>query len=220
MHDNDPAAGARTFHEEWANLVPQGATVWLCHDADSDGDAGAATAARMLRGATMRVRPPEGTDWCDWEGDTAAFLALARAAEADKPSGRRVELIPASAIFSRRVRWAWKGRLPLRSMCVVAGEKGLGKSTLTNAYLPALLSKGQLEGDLFGEPHDVIVVTAEDDESVVKSRLVAHGADLTRVKILNVRDTTGESLLTLPEDVDILAAEIQSERDSGRKAPW
>jgi hypothetical protein len=71
-------AGAKAFRREWADVIPRGATVALCHDADDDGDAGAEKAARIIGGRTRRVRPPvDGGDWCDWDGDQAAFLELA-----------------------------------------------------------------------------------------------------------------------------------------------
>lgn len=135
----------------------------------------------------------------------------------DPQAGRRVELIPASAIRSERVRWLWAGRFPLRSLCVVAGEKGLGKSLLTNARVPAEATRGLLPGELQGLPIDVVVCTAEDDwRSVVKPRLVAHGADLERVHRLEVTDEAGESLLTLPDDVLTLEAQIERLRAGGR----
>ena len=135
----------------------------------------------------------------------------------DLEGGRRIELTPASAIRSERVRWLWRGRFPLRSLCVVAGEKGLGKSLLTNARIPAEATRGLLPGELEGEPMDILVCTAEDDwRSVVKPRLVAHGADLDRVHRLSVKDEEGESLLTLPDDVPLLEKEVLRLREQGR----
>ena len=64
---------------EWADAIPRGATVALCHDADEDGDAGAEKAAQIIGGGTVRVRPPiEGGDWCDWPGTAEEFVKLAR----------------------------------------------------------------------------------------------------------------------------------------------
>lgn len=135
----------------------------------------------------------------------------------DPQAGRRVELIPASAIRSERVLWLWADRFPRRALVVVAGEKGLGKSVLTNARVPAEATRGLLPGELQGVPIDVVVCTAEDDwRSVVKPRLVAHGADLERVHRLEVTDEAGESLLTLPDDVLTLEAQILQLRARGR----
>lgn len=73
-------AGAKTFKRGWAALVPRGATVYLAHDGDRAGDEGARTAAQVLGGRSVRVRPPEGSDWCEWEGDREAFGRLVREA--------------------------------------------------------------------------------------------------------------------------------------------
>jgi hypothetical protein len=70
-------AGARTFKREWAALIPRGATVALCHDADEDGDTGAEKAAKIIGGKTLRVRPPvEDGDWCDWAGGRDELLEI------------------------------------------------------------------------------------------------------------------------------------------------
>jgi AAA domain len=76
-------AGARTFKPEWAEIIPRGARVGLCLDADADGDEGAERATRVIGGRTFRVRPTDQAgDWCDWNGDQAAFLELVKGAQA------------------------------------------------------------------------------------------------------------------------------------------
>jgi hypothetical protein len=74
-----------------------------------------------------------------------------------------VVLTPASAITPRRIRWLWGGRVPLRALVVMAGEGGLGKSTLTGGWMAAAVTRGTLEGEMFGHPADVLVASAEDD---------------------------------------------------------
>jgi hypothetical protein len=141
--------------------------------------------------------------------DTGADAAVA--------AGRRVTLTTASEIRSERVRWLWEHRVPLRGETVVAGEKGLGKSILTNAWMAAALTCGTLDGALQGHPADVLVVTAEDDwRAVVKPRLIAHGADLERVHRVAVEDEDGEGLLTLPDDVGRLEEAVTRLREAGR----
>jgi hypothetical protein len=128
-----------------------------------------------------------------------------------------VELTPATAIRSERVRWLDAGRIPLGGLTVAAGEKGLGKSILTNARLVADATRGRLSGELAGTPVDVLVCTAEDDwASVVKPRLVAHGADLDRVHRVRAVDDAGTALLTLPDDVARLGTEVDRLREEGR----
>jgi hypothetical protein len=103
-------------------------------------------------------------------------------------------------------------------MIVVAGEKGLGKSIYTNAYLPAKLTRGDLDGELRGKPADVLVITAEDDwASVIKPRLIAHGADVNRVHRVRVLDETGQLTLTLPDDVPLIEAQLNRLKAEGRQ---
>jgi hypothetical protein len=102
-------------------------------------------------------------------------------------------------------------------LVVVAGEKGLGKSLLTNARLVAELTRGTLDGELHGTPVDALVATAEDDwETVVKPRLMAHGADLDRVHRVEIEDANGDPTLTLPNDVPALDSAIEGLRSVGR----
>lgn len=119
-----------------------------------------------------------------------------------QPKGaRRVVLTSAAAITPERLRWLWQRRIVLRGLSVIAGEPGLGKSTAT-VELAAEVTRGDLDGDLQGEPHDVLIATAEDHfASVVWGRLTAAGADMERVHRVSVEDRDGEDLLTIPDDV-------------------
>lgn len=100
----------------------------------------------------------------------------------------------------------------------MAGEKGLGKSAFSNAWLVARATRGELTGDHKGEPLDALVVTAEDDwGSVVKPRLEAAGADLDRVFRLTVEDDSGECTFTLPDDVPVVEQEVAGLRSQGRE---
>ena len=131
-------------------------------------------------------------------------------------SRRRVVLTPASTITPEPVRWLWDRRLPLRGLSLVAGEPGLGKSTLT-VELAADVTRGRLDGDLRGDPRDVLLASAEDAfSSVVGGRLMAAGADMDRVHRLHVEGRDGEELLTLPDDVAEVEARCEGLATSGR----
>jgi hypothetical protein len=131
---------------------------------------------------------------------------------------RAVGLTPASDISPRRVRWLWKHWIPLRGLTVVAGEPGLGKSTMTNAHLVARITRGLLDGEMYGEPADVLIASAEDDwETVIKPRLMAAGADLHRAHRVDVTGEDGApALLTLPDDVALLDEAIERLHLEGR----
>ena len=162
----------------------------------------------------------QGCTRCHGPGPTNADWLCADCApppQDSKPKGgRRLLLTPASRIKSQRVRWLWRDWIALRSLAVLAGEAGLGKSTLSGAWLAAQITRGRLDGEL-DAPADVLIVSAEDDwGTVIKPRLVAHGADLDRVHRINVEDGNGECTFTLPDDVGRLDDAIEGLRVAGR----
>lgn len=107
-----------------------------------------------------------------------------------------------AAIRAERTRWLWDGRIPLGTATLWVGREKLGKSTGTN-LLAALLSRGDLPGDLAGTPADTLIVSYEDSAArTIKPRLMAAGADLSRVH--RIRATRGDArdLVSLPDDVE------------------
>jgi len=139
--------------------------------------------------------PDDGTEPCTPDEMIAQLIGA--------PSRRRIVLRRASMIVPEPVRWLWTGRLPLRGLSLIAGEAGLGKSTMT-IDLAARVSRGELDGELLGQPRDVLIATAEDHwGSVVLGRLTAAQADMHRVHQITVQNPEegGEGLLTLPDDV-------------------
>ena len=127
----------------------------------------------------------------------------------DTPAGRQLVLRVMADVEPESVRWAWRGRIVLGMLNVVVGEPGLGKSTLVYE-LAAKLSRGDLDGDLYMQPANVLVVTYEDHiASVVRPRLEAAGADLERVQEIGVKQDGTEDLLTLPGDVELIRQAIE-----------
>ena len=124
-------------------------------------------------------------------------------------STRVVGFALASSIRCERVRWLWRGRVPLGAVTVIAGQQGLGKST-TTIELAARLTRGELPGDLAGRPSSVLLVTLEDHlSSVVKPRLLAAGADVDRVPIVTVKVDGLDDLVTLPDDISAIEERVR-----------
>jgi hypothetical protein len=83
-------------------------------------------------------------------------------------------------------QFAWHPYIPLGTLTLLAGEPGLGKSQL-QAWIAAQVTRGQLEGDLYGKPASVFLVSAEDStERTIVPRLDAAGTDRTKVYDLGV----------------------------------
>lgn len=109
----------------------------------------------------------------------------------------------ASDVQPESPRWLLPGRLPLGAVSVLAGDPGLGKSTLTAAWA-AELTTGP-------DPFNVLMVAPEDSlERVVRPRLEAAGADLSRVGFLEFREDGIGRTLELPGDEKDLREAIQS----------
>jgi hypothetical protein len=118
--------------------------------------------------------------------------------------GRRLRFTRASDIKPESTSWLWRGRLPLGAVSLLAGRQGLGKSTLV-VELAAQLSRGALDGDLYGNPASTLIVTYEDHPaSTIRPRLMAADADLDRVRIVGV-EGDGD-LVSLPADIDQIAS--------------
>ncbi|PMC75533.1 AAA family ATPase [Brachybacterium sp. UMB0905] len=126
-------------------------------------------------------------------------------------SSRHLHVQVAADIVPERVSWLWQGRMALGHLSLLAGREGLGKSTLA-AWITAQVTRGTLPGDLYGQPRSVIIVATEDSWAhTLVPRLMAAGADLSRV--LNVTVETSDGFMTglsLPKDITALAREAEA----------
>lgn len=141
---------------------------------------------------------------------------LARQAErnGDAENARRLILRPYSEVEVEDTRWAWRDRIPLGALTLLAGRQGLGKSTLLTR-LAADLSCGRLQGDLHGEAVTVLMASFEDSPSTVAARLLAADADRDRVVELGLTEAGQPDLLTLPADAGLIAEAV---REHGARA--
>jgi AAA domain len=128
------------------------------------------------------------------EGSPVVVEALAQAI----PAGPGVRLVPAVTVQPELVDWAWAGRIPVGMLGLLVGEGGLGKSLL-GCYLAAGFSRGSIPGDFEGQPVDVAIASSEDHRAaVIVPRLIAAGADLTRIYFVEQVDDEG-----VASDIDI-----------------
>jgi energy-coupling factor transporter ATP-binding protein EcfA2 len=142
------------------------------------------------------------------------ILARRRAqdlAEAEGDGLREITAIRASDIVPKRVRWLWapgdegKGRIPLGELTLIVGRGGIGKSTLL-AEFAAWITRGEMRGEYYGTPKDVLYVANEDSlEYTVAPRLLAAGADMSRVHFIGVSMIGRPAKVLLPSDCAGLA---------------
>lgn len=92
-------------------------------------------------------------------------------------------------IEAKAVKWLWYPYIPLGKITIMQGNSGIGKTMLA-LNIAAALSKGEpLPGDTAPrEPINIIYNTAEDGlGDTIKPRLLAAGADCTRINTINER---------------------------------
>lgn len=97
-----------------------------------------------------------------------------------------VQAVLVADVEAEHVSWLWPGYLPAGKLCLVDGDPGAGKSTIT-LDLAARVSTGSAmpDGAPCGRPGHVLLASAEDGiADTIRPRLEAAGADLTRVSVL------------------------------------
>lgn len=86
----------------------------------------------------------------------------------------------------RETEWLWYPYIPYGKITIIQGDPGEGKTTLA-LNIAAALSRGKILGsDEETEAGNIIYQTAEDGfADTIKPRLVAAGADCTKIKWVN-----------------------------------
>jgi hypothetical protein len=193
--------------------------VRVVYDLDDAGRSGAVKLTEALRVAGLSAAALElpaslgvGGDVDDLHRREKAGLgeALARLPELRPGSLQRPGIL-LSEVEQEQVEWLWQGRIPLGKLCILDGDPGLGKSTIT-LDLAARVSTGrEMPDSTPGVTGGVVVLTVEDGlADTVQPRLLVHGADLTRILALpTVGEGDGQRLVTLPDDLPALRAAIR-----------
>lgn len=111
-------------------------------------------------------------------------------------------------VTEREISWFWRGRIAWGNVVVVAGDGGVGKSTL-GQELGARMSRGQSPpGGVQSEPRGVVVLSAEEDASVViRPRMRLMGADLQLVMVRS-EEEFGFTLPSGEGELDAICEEV------------
>jgi hypothetical protein len=108
---------------------------------------------------------------------------------------RTYRLTTLADVHPKPIRWMMPGRIPFGGLTILAGRPGQGKSQLTLAIASRLTTQDT----------DVLLIGAEDGlEDTVRPRMVATGADLTRVHSFDPWVGDREDMCLLPDDVPLL----------------
>jgi hypothetical protein len=144
-------------------------------------------------------------------GQAAAFQELTRATAAapvydptaaapgdSEEEPKYFEARKASEVEEDHTRFTWYPYLPAGDYSVLMAAGGTGK-TIFCCGVAAAISSGEplpayyLQGleEEKTEPKTVLLISAEDRASMLRKRLEASGADLSRCYILDCMDTNG-----------------------------
>lgn len=127
------------------------------------------------------------------------------ATQTDTTGQAPVRLTAASTIRVDRPAWAWEYRIPLAGVTLIPGREGEGKTALVG-HIAARLTRGDLPGDRWGRPGDVVYIGHEDDRAtVLVPRLIAAGADLHRFLFV---DLAKDAPFALTADTAALARQL------------
>ncbi|MCM6776442.1 AAA family ATPase [Nocardia sp. CDC159] len=209
------AGGAGKAHLfDWTPL--RGRTVVVVADADKPGYMHAAGVAAQLSEVAESVRVVQARTGKDAADHIAAGHSIAEFVAAPmesvtaesvavSPGGRLLKVVRGSEVKTKRLEWVIPDWVPAGALTLLAGREGLGKSTIA-ASLCAQITRGTLEGSLYGQPRNVLYVHSEDARDyTVTPRLQAAGADLDRVLFVDVATETSECApLVLPLDTAAL----------------
>lgn len=119
--------------------------------------------------------------------------------------------VPLSQVIEREVEWLWNLRIARANVAVLAGDGGIGKSTLAQE-IAARITRGEpLPGGTAERPRGVLVLTAEEDAAaVVRPRMRLMGANLERVLILD----PDRAQMTFPSGAEALEV-VSRQVDAG-----
>ncbi|MBF0436642.1 MAG: AAA family ATPase [Magnetococcales bacterium] len=119
-------------------------------------------------------------------------------------------------VEAESIQWLWPGRIAKRKLTLEAGDPGLGKSQISLDHAAIVSTGGQWhDGAPCTRAGNVIIISVEDDPGdTIKPRLLACGADMHRVFILEaICDTDNKGHMrergfNLQEDLGRLEALI------------
>lgn len=164
-------------------------------------------------------------EWAEWgevgdipESTPSATPPPPPAPVGPLPNDGDPKLINLSTIHPVPMQWLWPGRIPLGKLTLIAGDPGLGKS-FTTLDMVARVTTGAAwpDDEMPQEPGGCVLLNAEDDPAdTVVPRLIAAGADLSRVNLISAvydcvpnRDAT-ERWLNLATDLRAVERAIEN----------
>lgn len=134
-----------------------------------------------LRSVLLRVHRDEDFTGIadDLRGLSAALRSGGGVGDGDNC---RLHSVRATEVRILKPAWFMHGRMPFGEFQLLEGEGGIGKTTAALDLIAAATGSLSLpDGTRLASPLNAIVLAEEDCQAMLKARLVAAGADLSRV---------------------------------------
>jgi DNA polymerase I-like protein with 3'-5' exonuclease and polymerase domains len=149
-------------------------------------------------------------DWIEHGGDPAKLLEICQEIPAD--GAAILESVCAADVEIEDFDWIWPDRFALRKIGLVVGLPDEGKGQLLSYIIARITRAAEWPcGEGYAPLGNAILLSAEDDtKDTITPRLIAAGADLKRVTIINmVQEATGtERMFSLISDLAALRQKI------------
>lgn len=174
----------------------------------------------LIRAENGRLAPPLS----ERELEATVLKSVRRYAEKARTAGAEQGRLSESVcvtrvrdIEERPIDWLWQGYVARGKGTLFAGDPGLGKSLVSTTSAAIVSTGGQWPDGTPCPAGDALILSAEDDAAdTIKPRLIAAGADVDRVHIIDpivtsVSHETGEKrtrLLSLKDDAGLLAERL------------
>lgn len=114
--------------------------------------------------------------------------------DADVKGESPLKFTTLSTVASKDIQWFWPNRIPAGMFSMIVGNPGIGKSFIT-MDIAAKVTTGDKWPDAINtiEPGSVLLFSDEESlEYAIKPRLVAHGADCSKVFAFNSLELKGQ----------------------------
>jgi len=165
------------------------ARIVLAPDNDESQDA-VKKATQAARKCGCEIIVPEVSDGSGFDDvRQAAGLDEIRRQFADnvkKPRLHDLALVELKDVTPRAVEWLWPGKFALGKLVLLGGVPSTGKTTISHSIVSIVSNGGQWPFSHDRAPRGrAIILTCEDDlDDTVVPRLMAAGADLNRVSVV------------------------------------
>jgi putative DNA primase/helicase len=197
--------------------------VCLWPDNDAEGRAHMDRVAQNLQGIAQEIRwfiwedAPEKADAADHPvvsggdlpdiRDLRRELASAPLWSPENSDTLGIDTILASSVKPEDVEWLWDKRIPFGKLTIFDGDPDQEKSVVTMDIASRVSTGRGFPGGATCEVGNVAIANVEDGiADTIVPRLMAHGADLNRIQIIDgIPDGEGSKLiLDIPGDIPIL----------------